>query len=122
MKSFFGIVVALILLSVVMTTVYYQTDELVTFTVTGKERIVEASGSGESSTVSSKYLVFTESETFENTDMRFVGKFNSSDVQGKLIEGGTYTATVYGWRIPWMSLYRNLDNDVTAVVVEEPTL
>lgn len=98
---------------------FYNTSETVTFTVTGKERIVETSGSGETLSVDSKYLVFTDVETFENTDMLFAGKFNSSDVQGKLFVDSTYTATVYGWRIPFLSMYRNLGEDVTLVPTNE---
>lgn len=94
---------------------FYNAEEAVTFTVTGKERIVESSGE----TVTSKYLVFTDVETFENTDMMFIGKFNSSDIQGKLIVDSTYTATVYGWRVPFMSMYRNLGKDVTSVPSNE---
>lgn len=84
----------------------YGTGDQVTFTVTDKERIVESAGE----TTTSKYLVFTDSETFENTDSLLRLKFNSSDVQGQLQEGKTYEAEVYGWRIPFLSSYRNIVN------------
>jgi hypothetical protein len=87
---------------------YYQTGEDVTFTVSSKERITESSGSGETLSVSSKYLVFTDVETFENTDLFFIGKFNASDVQGKLQVDSTYTMKVYGWRVPFLSMYRSV--------------
>ena len=45
-----------------------QTEETVTITVTGKERVVKED--------SSKYLIFTESETFENTDTIIYWKHN----------------------------------------------
>lgn len=79
------------------------TEEVVT--VTDKERIVESNGDGDTT---SKYLVFTESETFENTDALFFGKFNSSDIQGKLRKDSTYNMRVVGWRIQWLSQYRNI--------------
>ena len=82
----------------------YWTADTVTITVTDKERVVERSGNS----VSSKYLVFTETETFENTDCLARFKFNSSDVQGRLKTGETYTVDVYGWRIPFLSAYRNI--------------
>lgn len=82
----------------------YITADTVTITVTDKERIVTGSGEG----LSSKYLVFTENETFQNTDCLVRGKFNSSDLQGKLKEGQTYEADVYGWRLPFFSAYRNI--------------
>ena len=82
----------------------YWTADTATFTVTDKERIVTGSGGS----VSSKYLVFTESETFENSDCLVRFKFGSSDLQGHLKEGQTYTAKVYGWRAPFLSMYRNI--------------
>lgn len=87
----------------------YGTGEDATFTVTDKERIVEKS----SDSVSSKYIVFTdkkadEKEVFENTDSFFRLKFNSSDVQGQLKKGETYNCKVYGWRVPFFSMYRNI--------------
>jgi hypothetical protein len=41
-------------------------------------------------------MVFTESEVFENEDALFLGKWNSSDVQGKLKVGEAYTVKVIG--------------------------
>ena len=107
-KLIFGLVIAVFLGGIVYTVAWYGTEEEITITVTDKERIVEASGSGEDATVSSKYLVFTDKETFENTDALFLGKFNSSDIQGRLHKDSTYTVVVYGWRIPFLSSYRNI--------------
>ena len=78
------------------------TSEDITITVVDKERVVD-SGGGDS-----KYLVFTETEVFENTDCLALGKFNSSDVYGQLEIGETYQVQVYGWRIPFLSMYRNI--------------
>lgn len=83
----------------------YGTSDNVDFTVRDRERIV--TGSGEST--SSKYLIFTEEgEVFENTDSWLRLKFNSSDVYGQLEEGEDYNCDVYGWRIPFFSMYRNI--------------
>lgn len=98
------LVTATILTFIGLEVAYYQTAETVTFTVTDKETIATSDGEN----VSSKYIVFTENETFENTDLFFGGKFNSSDIQGKLKKGKTYTAKVYGWRVPFFSMYRNI--------------
>lgn len=78
-------------------------------TITDKERIYE--GSGESS--SSKYLVFGDDENgnslvFENTDCFIRGKWNSSNLQGKMKEGNTYKITVVGYRISFFSMYQNI--------------
>ena len=78
------------------------TSEDITITVVDKERVVD-SGGGDS-----KYLVFTETEVFENTDCLVLWKFNSSDVYGQLEIGETYQVQVYGWRIPFLSMYRNI--------------
>lgn len=74
-----------------------QTNE---FTVISKERIVTSS--------SSKYLVFTDSLTFENTDSLMHMKFNSSDIYGSVILGECYKITYYGIRNHFMSIYPNI--------------
>ena len=103
-----GIIGLMVIPLLIIEICWWQTDEYVTITVTGKERIVETSGSGENTSVSSKYLVFSDKETFENTDVLFLGKFDSSDIQGKLKVDSTYRVKVYGWRIPLFSTYRNI--------------
>lgn len=74
--------------------------ENASFTVQEKERVVTSD--------SSKYLVFTENEVFENVDSLMKFKFNSSDVYGDLKVGESYTYEVCGWRIPFLSWYRNI--------------
>ena len=56
----------------------------------------------------SKYLIFTNNEVFEEDDELFRGKFNSSDMYGQLKVGGTYRVKVLGFRIPFLSMYRNI--------------
>lgn len=82
------------------------TQELVrNVTVTGKERITETDGEGRAS---SKYLIFTDRETFENTDSFWGWKFNSSDVYGKIEKGYVCDFRVVGWRVQFLSAYRNI--------------
>lgn len=83
---------------------YYSSVEEITITVTDKERIIETDGDQ----TTSKYLVFCNGETFENQDEFFMGKWNSSDIQGKLKNDTTYTVKVIGWRLPFFSMYRNI--------------
>lgn len=69
-----------------------------TLTVTDKERASD----------SSQYLVFAEdkngeSYVFKNTDKMLRGKFDSSNVQGKIKVDHTYRFTVIGFRIPLFS-------------------
>jgi hypothetical protein len=56
----------------------------------------------------SKYLVFTDDGVFENTDSLYYFKYNSSDVQGQLMQGGKFEVTYYGYRVPFMSMYPNI--------------
>ena len=83
---------------------YTHTSEY-TITITNKERVYQSEDS--------KYLVFGEdvngsSLVFENTDSLFYGKWNSSNIQGQFKEGNTYTIKVYGYRIPFLSMYENI--------------
>lgn len=81
------------------------TEDDVTITVTRLERVTDRASDG---STDSKYLVFTKSETFENTDAPLHGKFNSSDLYARLEEGKTYRCKVNGLRVPLFSTYRNL--------------
>lgn len=101
-----GISVILCVLAVVVfgLIVPLATVDHVTLTVKHKERIVR--GSGEH--IHSKYLVFTDGEVFEDVDTMLFWKFDSSDIYGHLNEGQTYRAKVNGWRIPFLSAYRNI--------------
>lgn len=106
MEKLKAIAILLLLVAIVILTFgfpYWTADETIG-TVTGKERVT--TGSGEN--LSSKYLVFTQGETFENTDCLARGKWNSSDLQGRIQEGQRYRFVVYGWRVPFLSYYRNI--------------
>lgn len=83
---------------------YYSSSDTVEITVKDKDRIT--TGSGES--IDSKFIVYTENEVFENTDSWMFVKFSSSDLQNKLEVGETYTVKVAGWRVPFLSMYRNI--------------
>lgn len=78
----------------------YLKEQEITITVKHKERVV--------SKETSKYLVWSEDETFENRDSLIKGKFNSSDLYGELEKDHTYKCKVYGWRVQFLSWYRNI--------------
>ncbi|MEI3582431.1 MAG: hypothetical protein V8R89_07165 [Alphaproteobacteria bacterium] len=80
-------------------------DGLITATVTGKERVVKHDPEGETY---SYYLVYTDKEVFKIEDFLLFGQFNSSDVYGMLAENTTYKFKVFGARIPFLSMYRNI--------------
>lgn len=71
-----------------------------TFTVTGKEN-VKSGNSG-------KYLVYTDKTTLEVSDTWIFWRFDSSDVYGRIQIGKTYTATLQGYRVPFLSWYQNI--------------
>jgi len=98
-KVILGLVVSLFLV-VTSCTFQYWTYDTTTVTVERKERITTSD--------SSYYLVFTDKEVFINRDSFWYWKWNSSDVYGGLKKGMTYELAVYGWRIPFFSMYRNV--------------
>lgn len=85
--------------------VHKLTTDKATFVVTDKERAVKRDSDGN---VESKYLIFTDAETFENTDTIWGWKFNSSDVYGRIPIGQKCVAKVNGFRVSWLSWYRNI--------------
>ena len=63
--------------------------------------------------VSDRYLIFTidengETEVFENVDSFWHWKWDSSDIYAKIQKGDTCEMTVYGFRYPIFSSYRNI--------------
>lgn len=79
-------------------------DTVANVVITEKERVTTGSGQD----MESKYLIFTAQETFENVDSLLGWKFNSSDVYGRIAVGQTCTFDVVGFRIPFLSMYRNI--------------
>lgn len=76
-----------------------------TFTVDRRDRVT--SGAGDS--LQSYYLIWTkEEEVFCVTDSWSFMTFDSSDRFGKLREGSRVVANVAGWRVPFLSWYRNV--------------
>ena len=82
--------------------ILYSTQDNVVFTIEKTERVTNGNGEG------ARYLIFTKNETFENTDRLVLGKFNSSDLYGKLKINQSYQAKVVGLRVPFISWYRNI--------------
>lgn len=55
-----------------------------------------------------KYMIYSDGETFECTDSPIYGKFNSSDIYGQIQPNHRYRVKVVGWRLEFMSRYRNI--------------
>jgi hypothetical protein len=106
MKTPITIIIGVLITSILAISLLYAylTDEVVTITITDKERIVTGSGD----TLSSKFLIYADGEVFQNTDSLWYWKWNSADVQNELKVGQEYTVKVYGWRVPFLSMFRNV--------------
>lgn len=79
---------------------YSSVDTIENVTIESKERVQN----GESS----KYMIFTDKEVFENTDSLMHLKWNSSDVYRDLKPGAVCDLTVNWFRVPFLSMYRNI--------------
>lgn len=55
-----------------------------------------------------KYMIYSSKEVFECTDSLVFFKWNSSDVYREIKVGGEYECKIAGWRIPLLSVYRNI--------------
>lgn len=82
----------------------YNTDNYIIAKVTDKQSITVSTGNG----ATNKYLIFTENEVFKNTDTIWYWKWNSSDFYREIKVGETYNFRVYGWRVPFISWYKNI--------------
>lgn len=78
----------------------YGTDEVVTDKIVKTERVVTKD--------SSRYIIYGEKEVYENTDSMWYWKYNSADFYRDIEQGKTYKLRVYGWRIPFFSMNRNI--------------
>lgn len=92
---FFGV-------AIFTTAVSYANNETIEITI--KEKYIKNSGK------TGKYLVVdTNNTTYEITDLKLKGKFNSTDIYNQLEVGQTYKVEVSGKRIHFFSMYRNIN-------------
>ncbi len=99
-KWIWAIVAFVLLIVAVPMCSSYQEESTVTTEVFDKERVCDSE--------SCKYLVYTEAGTFAVSDSFIIGRWNSSDVYGRIKPGETYMITSIGWRIPFFSTYPNI--------------
>ena len=97
-------IVFLVLVIIGMATLNYTTVDTTEITVVSKERTTTGTGDNRRSF----WIVFGEEEVFSNRDSIFFLKFNSSDVQRQLEVGKTCQVKINLFRIPIISLYRNI--------------
>ena len=98
MKLIVGILIAVFVIIGIVG--YTNSTDYIVVKVTDKQSVV--------SNNHNKYLIFTDKEVFENDDSILFGKFNSSDFFNEIKMGETYGFKVVGWRIPFLSAYRNI--------------
>ena len=98
--------------SVVLATpiLHYTTMDTISFTVEHRERVISRTSEGKSS---ARYMIWAQvdngnTEVFENTDSLLSLKYNSADLYGQMREGRICEATVNGFRIPFLSMNRNI--------------
>ncbi len=104
MKKIITVVIAIVFVAVAIWTVPYWTHGSADVTVTGVDhKLMKVKGE-----TKDVYLVFTSQETYKNVDSPAYLKFNSSDIQGRLIQGGRFHIDYYGFRIPILSMYKNI--------------
>ena len=102
-----GVLFVLLLIGsgITYTVAAYQNDE--TFVATVTDTITKRDGDSDT------YLIFAEDQEgktliFKNADAMFAGKYDSSDLQAKLKKGNTYEFETIGFRIPFLSEYKNV--------------
>lgn len=90
-------------------TIEYQNKEIIEITI--KDKYIKRDGETD------LYLVATEEgETYKIKDLFFKGKFNSTDLYNELDVGKKYKVEVTGARIPFLSMYKNIN---TVELIEE---
>lgn len=94
------------ILSLFLCYIYFYTTSVETLDIVIQDKEVVTKSSRNS--IDSKYLIFTKDEVFENEDSFIFGKFNSSDFQNQLELNKKYKVEVVGWRVPLLSMYRNI--------------
>lgn len=104
MNNFKAIFVLALFASILMIGCDYTNVKTITCKVTDKG--VKRTGSGQDA--EDLYLIYTDKGTFKIEDQLFYGKFNSSDLYGKIMKDSTYTFKVGGYRVGITSSYPNI--------------
>jgi len=104
-----GLLALIFIVGIAISIVAHNVVTTATVIVSDKERVTSTTVVDGKTTVSSKYLVFTDVETFEVTDSILMFRWNSSDVYGSLVDGECYEVVARGFRVPLLSMYKNID-------------
>lgn len=106
-----GIIIGAIIIGLIIGFVYWNWKitygNVQTIEITVKDKYVKRTGTAESD---DKYLVVdTENNTYEITDLTFIGKWNSTDLYNELEIGKEYKITTSGIRNQFLSMYQNIN-------------
>lgn len=82
------------------------TEDSIDVTINDK-RIITTGGGGDSG-VKVQMTVYADVEVFTCDDSWSFMKFNSSDVFNQIKKNNMYKLRVSGWRVPFLSMYRNI--------------
>lgn len=104
-KALTVIGIVIVSLIVIFWSMNYYSEKTYTATVTDKDIKNYDSDS--------KFLIFTKTEdgvtrVFSMEDTWIKGRWNTADDYAEIEVGETYTFTVIGWRIPFISEYENI--------------
>ena len=108
MKIFKGIVIALVIIIVgaiviKIATIGYSNKEVIAIEV--KDKYIKRDNK------SDVYMVVdTDNNTYQITDLFFIGKFNSTDLYNELEIGQAYLVEITGVRNQFLSWYPNINN------------
>ncbi len=108
MKIFKGIVIALVIIIVgaivlKVATIGYSNKEIIAIEV--KDKYIKRDNK------SDVYMVVdTDNNTYQITDLFFIGKFNSTDLYNELEIGQAYLVEITGVRNQFLSWYPNINN------------
>lgn len=109
MKRLLLIAIPLLLIGALFTNAPYQYLTARTLDdVLIKDKQISTESDKESGKVESTYLIYTDKGVFRNDDAGWHFKYDSSDFYGNLDVGTRYRLKVYGWRIPFFSMYPNI--------------
>jgi hypothetical protein len=122
MKRILKYGIPLILLALMFTNAPYQLLTQRTLEgVTISDKQISTETDKDTGNVESTYLIYTNRGVFRNDDARWFLKFDSSDFYGNLEKGKTYDLKVYGWRIPFFSMYPNIVRMKPTTTEQTPT-
>lgn len=108
MKIFKGILIALVIIIVgaiviKIATIGYSNKEIIAIEV--KDKYIKRDNK------SDVYMVVdTDNNTYQITDLFFIGKFNSTDLYNELEIGQAYLVEITGVRNQFLSWYPNINN------------